>query len=286
MRQFFLILITVFYFVVLGPAIIFLALNFSILSSPNNLKKSFGEINFYERVHNLKASDISSTLNPENRDPESEIPEEMIQKVIDSVSPAVLQTSIEQGLDSAFTSIKKQSDYIEIDLKDIKQDVIVDQPTKIATEIEKTIPDVYQIQQTEETTNITSIIFNKLYQYLGLIVLVLFFIVAVLLAQSARSKSRTASLLFLFFGIISLLISFLVDRLPYINNITDINELSGEVGSIVSDLANQIITNISNMILVWGLSAIGLSIIIFAFSYAFPKPELKTSPKPEAKSAS
>jgi len=250
-----------------------MALNFSVFTSPDNLKESFKEINFYNRVHNLEASDINSVLDSENRDPESEIPEEMIQDVINSVSPQALQTGIEGALDSVYDSAKNQSSTIDIDLNEIKKDVVAGQPAEMAAELEKTIPDVYQIQQSEETTNTTNIILNKVYQYIGLFTLVLFFIVAVLLAKSARSKSRTASLLFLFFGIISLSISFVGARIPYVQNIAGTEDISGEVGKIITDLVSQIIANTSNMILVWGLVAIGLSILFFALSYAFPKPE-------------
>lgn len=272
MKIFIIILFFPLFFILVGS--VFLAFNLHLIfgSSPDIIKNSLQNINTYERIANIKASDLSELIQPENRDEESQIPEAMIQKSLDAITPQITKNLVESGLDSFYTALNGKSNQIYIDLKEIKSAVLTNQPAELSAEINKSIPDTYTMNLSKGSVSAYKIATSKSVRYSGLIVLVLIALLVIFTRKGAKNRLKTTGTIFFLCAITLLLMYGILSIIPY-NQIqsNNPNAVSKEMALLMRDLAREISRIISTNLRNQGLIALALSVITYGISAFLPK---------------
>ena len=256
-----------------ASAPVFIAFNFqrTFGSSPENIKAILVKINAYERLTNIKASDLIELLQPENRDTQSQIPEDNIQKMIDSITPETAQKLIEQGLDGFYKSLKTGGSSFDLDLRELKQATLATQQPEVTAELNKNIPDTYTVNFGAQSLSTYSTKTSNIFMYLGLAIYALLALIAILLGSGLKGKLSTTGTVFLTPAVALLLVYFCSSLIPFdeIKGNGD-NTISQEAFAVFRDFIKEIWGTISLTLRNQGLIALAVSITAYIVAIIIP----------------
>ena len=268
----------VLFFLLVGPVVLSFNIQHTLLSSSKTVKQSLVKVNAYQRLTSVKASDLQQLISPSDRDPQSQIPEEYIQQILDAVSPQILQKTIEQAVDATYDSTLNGKSKVAIDLTQIKTAVKANQPPEMASAIDQAIPNTYEMAVPSAGTAVTQIILNKYVKFIGIGLLAVIILLAVLIAPDARGKVRAASVLLLLGGLIIYTMYYASRYIPFdsIGGISA-NNASQAFFQLVRDFAKDVWSYIATLLKNESYGALGLGVLLFVVAFIVPR---KSVPSP------
>lgn len=272
MRKGLLATIYVLFFLAVGGAVLAFNVQNKFISSSSFVKQSLAESGTYAKLVHISAKDLESMISDDNRDANSEMSTLELQKLISYVSPETLQSTAENTLDQAYNAFLNNKNTISIDLSRIKADVLAKQPAEISAELEKAVPDNYNLKIKEQGETV-KLISNKYVKYLSLLVLAMLFIVGILLASGARKRVKTASTFFIIAGVVVVAMWYVASSLPvsYITTLAG-PDVSVYLINIVEDLAMVILVRFAELFRAQGFWLLGIGIVLLIGSFFIPKP--------------
>lgn len=278
--------IYVLFFLTVGGAVLAFNVQNKFISSPNFVKQSLAESGTYSKLVHISAKDLEGMISADSRDANSEISTLELQKLISYVSPETLQSTAESTLDQAYSAFLNNKNTISIDLSHIKADVLAKQSAEISAELEKAVPDNYNLKIKEQGKTV-KLISNKYVKYLSLLVLAMLFIVGILLASGARKRVKTASIFFIIAGVVVVAMWYVASNLPvsYITTLAG-PDVSAYLLNIVEDLVAVMLTRLAELFRTQGFWLLGIGVVLLIGSFFISKQfEAKTEEKEDDQTA-
>lgn len=271
MRKVGIVLIAIIIFLLAGPVILGFNVQRAVLSSPDNIKLILSKISAYDRLTKIKAADLTTLIQPEDRDTESQIPTEMIQKAIDSITPQTAQKVVEQSLTAYYASMQGKSSGFDIDLREIKQSTLAAQPPDIQAEFSKSVPDFYTVNMPAKSQSVFRVIMSSTMKYLGFGILIFLALIAILMGSGAKGKVATLGTISLVIAIPLITIYGLSFLIPFGLIATNgANSVSATAISVLQDFAKELCRMIMLNIRNQGLVALGIAILAFIIAAIIP----------------
>lgn len=275
MRVFALILINLIFFIVIGPLLLALNLQFTILSSSAYLKESLVKTNAYDRLSSFAADDLLELLQNDERDPESQISTAQLQQILASIPPATIQKVAEQGLDAYFESAQAGGSVVPLDISEIKARTFGTLPAELKAEVDKSVPDTYNIQLTKKHTGFWKMVFNKTYRYYGMAFTGLLIILALLLGNGWKGKLRSVGSLLLLGGIVAV-------SLQYILSFISISQLaklvtpnaSQKLMTLAGDILDRLMLPVIQLFRNEWMFGFGLALLLFIITWVISEKRL------------
>lgn len=271
MRIFGLVLIYLAFLGIIGPALLVYNLQTTVLSSSTPIENALAKADTYNRILAFGADDLTQMLSSDERDPQSQISTEQIQQILASIPPDTLRRVCEQALDAYFSSLRNGTSYVDIDIREIKQKTFGDLPPELKTEVNKSVPDTYQVKLNNKNANLWKFLFTKNSKYYMLGIIVFLGLLTLLLGRGWRGKIRSLAGLVLITGILALISYYALKLLPIsrLISLTD-NVSSQKLLSLLNDILQQLLAPIVEIYHGEWMYTLIITFVLFLITWIIP----------------